>query len=634
MLKKNILIFCLLSIVFNSFAEIKTPKFYSDHMVLQQNEVITIYGVANPSEKIKASFKNEVKNVEADENGNWSVNFKASKAGGPYSLELIGENTLKFSDVYVGEVWFCSGQSNMGWRLENSVNGAEELKNANYPEIKLLQVYRSMSNKHENDIVKGSWETCTPENAKGFSAVAYFFGRELYKKYQVPIGLINSSYGGTNVEAWMNESLFKDHPANMKIIAKMKTMNLNNAIKKYSNDNRSYGAYLDRHDLGTRWKWENNTTDYSSWKTFKLPSVWKKTDLKQTFGIVWVTKLFELTESQINNDIELSLSRIDNEDITYVNGKKIGSSRKKDLDRFYTIPKEVLKVGSNRITIKTKNLGSTGGFRGTANDLYLKVADRKISLAGTWNYRVGTPDSKVPPKREHPKYYPTSLYNAMVHPFFGYNIKGAIWYQGESNTKNPDEYAEFFPQMINDWRTEWNKEFPFLFVQLANLSDKSETWPAVREAQASALKLKDVAMVVAIDVGDDSNIHPINKQVVGKRLAMAAENIAYGDTKTSTSGPLLKGLTSKENKLIVTFDSPIVIKGDKNNINGFEVTDSKGKIYPAKAKYINVTTVEVFNEKVLKPAAARYLWKDAPGKVMIYNKEVLPAPPFKKETSQ
>jgi sialate O-acetylesterase len=634
MKKSYFLFICFLSFAINLHAEIKVPRFFSNNMVLQQNQEITIYGIANPSEKITASFKNELKNVIADKNGNWSVKFNASKAGGPFAMELKGENLLKFSEVYIGEVWFCSGQSNMGWRLENATNGLEELQNANFPEIKLFQVSRVMSNQPEVDLENGSWESCSPTDAKGFSAIAYFFGRELYKKYQVPIGLIHSSWGGTNIEAWMSEDLFKNHPNNKAVIAKMKTMDLNNLLKEYSNANKHYGSYLDSEDLGLKENWEDSTTDYANWATFNLPTLWRNTDLEATHGVVWVTKLFDLSTSEINADIELSLSRIDNEDITYVNGKPIGASTQKDLDRLYIIPKNILKEGSNRITIRTKNLGDLGGFRGAAKDMYLKISDRSITLEGSWNYKVGTPKSNAPPVREHPKNYPSSLYNSMVNPFFGYNIKGVIWYQGESNTKNPEEYAEFFPQMILDWRNKWGKDIPFLFVQLANLSGNNELWPSVREAQTSALKLKAVAMVTAIDVGNDNNVHPINKQIIGERLGMAAHNIAFGDRKSPVSGPLVKKVKVKNNKIVITFESPVVIKGDENAINGFLIENTEHHFIIAKAKLVKPNTVEVYSDLINNPISLRYLWEDAPGEVMIYNAYDLPAPPFKLENLQ
>ena len=610
-------------------AEIKVPHFFSDHMVLQQNEPITIYGKANVNESIEATFNGETLQTKADSKGNWSVTFKATKAGGPFEMTLKGTNTLKFIDVHVGEVWFCSGQSNMGWKLENSVNGKEELANANYEKIKLFTVPRIMSHTEEYDVSKGTWETCTSENAEGFSAVAYFFGRSLYETYQVPIGLINSSWGGTSIEAWMDAALFKNHPNHLETIAKMKNLDMGNLISDYSKANKQYGIDLDKADLGVPAHWEAITTNYRNWKTFRLPSLWRDTKLEQTFGVVWVTKEISLNAADIVSDAQLSIGRVDNEDITYVNGQEIGASTNKDLDRIYTIPKDILKTGKNRITIRTKNLGDLGGFRGAENDLYIKTATQTYSLSGDWHYKVGTPNIKEPPVREHPKNYPSSLFNSMVHPFYGYTIKGVIWYQGESNTKNPEEYAKFFPEMINDWRKGWNKEMPFLFVQLANYANQNNREAAIREAQTSALKLDKTAMVVTLDIGEDANVHFANKQDVGKRLAMAAQNLAYNENDIAISGPLVENSKVKDGKITISFNEPLNIKGDTENINGFLISDSNDNFIKADAKLINNTTVEVSSKAISNPKHVRYLWEDAPGKVMIFNASGLPAPPFR-----
>ncbi len=627
--KKMFLLFFCMGLLTTTQAKIQVPNFFSSHMVLQQNESITIYGVGNIGEKITAIFKEETKNTVTDRKGNWSVTFSPSKFGGPYIMTLKGDNTIQFSNVYVGEVWFCSGQSNMGWRLENSSNGKEEVKNSTNDQIKLFQVTRVMSGIPNYDVeTRDHWRSCKPRNAKGFSAVAYLFGKELYEKYKVPIGLINSSWGGTDIEAWMNGDLFTSHPERKRMLSKMKTLDLKEVVEEYNTTAKSYDKMLDDTNLGIQQNWEATTTDYSDWKTFKLPSVWSKTALKRKrYGIVWVTKTINLSASDITADLLMSLGRIDDQDVTYVNGQKIGASTKKDLVRRYIIPKELLKEGKNRITINTKNLMSTGGFRGAAENLYLKSANRKIPLAGNWNYKVGTPGVKDPPVREHPRRYPSSLYNGMVHPFFKYKIKGIIWYQGESNTKNPEEYAEFFPKMITNWRKGWDKELPFLFVQLPNLAKKSGSWPPLREAQAAALKLKNVGMVTAIDVGDDSNIHPINKTEVSSRLVMLAQNIAYEESNIPTSGPVVKKVKFKKGKVTITFDSEIIIKGDASKINGFLISKDNLNFIKINAKKVNNYAVEICDENIKQ---VRYLWEDAPGTVMIFNKSGLPGPPFKK----
>jgi len=633
MTRRIIALACFIGLSCSLEANVSLPRFFSNHMVLQRHDDIIIYGWAQPGENITTTFKSEEKSTVADQKGNWSLTFKPANAGGPFNIQITGNNTIKLSDIYIGDVWLCSGQSNMGWRLENAQNGAQEVANAEYEQIKLLNVSREMASAPKTNISKGSWKTCTPKNTKKFSAVAYFFGRELYKKYKVPIGLIHTSWGGTNIEAWMSEELFGGDAKRQLIIQKMKTIALSKVIPEYKASNIAYGEMLDEEDLGDADSWESIDTNYGKkWKPFELPSLWKNTELPKTYGVVWVTKTVNLEASDISSDVQLSLGRIDNEDITYVNGQRVGASIKKDLDRFYSIPKEVLAAGENRVTVRSKNLGSLGGFRGAVDDLYLETNSRKISLSGKWLYRVGTPDVEKPPTQEHPKNYPSSLYNSMIHPFFGYNIRGIIWYQGESNAKNPEEYAKFFPKMIEHWRSKWNKEVPFLFVQIANYANQRNRYPWLRESQTAALVLDHTAMVTTIDIGNDANIHPINKQDVGLRLAYAARNIVYGDDDIPSCGPKVKKVERTDDKLLVTFDSPFVIRGNQHFINGFQISDRSENFVDAKANLLNPNTIQVSNSEVVKPKFLRYLWEDAPGDVMIYNEQGLPTAPFRTDT--
>lgn len=626
---KHCLIACCLLVSSWVHAEIKLPRFFSDHMVLQRDEPIVVFGTAALGEMVTVTFNGNTVTSKTDTDGHWSVTLKAMPFGGPFEMVIKGQNTIVFSDVYLGDVWFCSGQSNMGWKLENSINGREELANANYEKIKIFSPKQYMSGQAITKLISGTWETCTPKTAEGFSAVAYFFGRTLYETYHIPIGLINSSYGGTNIEAWMSEALFNNHPDRQKIIAQMKTIDMLAMTRQFKVDDYAYRDLLEAIDLGGKEHWERENTTYSNWKTLHLPNRWAFTNIEPSYGVVWVTKEIELSNQDLTDHLSLSIGRVDDKDVTYFNGVKLGESARKDLERNYDVPQELLRLGSNRITIKVVNFRDYGGFRSADHELYLKTPQRTISLVGNWDYRKGTPNVQEPPARVHPKYYPTSLYNGMVHPFFGYNIKGVIWYQGESNTSNPEEYATFFPQMIQDWRTKWHKEVPFLFVQLANYANQGNKEAAIREAQTAALSLPKTAMVVTLDIGDDSNVHFNNKQDVGKRLAMAAQNVAYGDHAIATHGPLIKKVKVKKGKIFITFDEPFIVKGDAQNINGFLISDSKSNFIKAHAKRIKNNVVEVESSAVTSPKYVRYLWEDAPGKVMIFNNSGLPAPPFR-----
>lgn len=632
---KRILSLLFIAISTTLSAKATLPKFFSDHMVLQRDAPITIYGWADPGKTVKISFKNQNLESKTNANGEWSLTFPAQAAGGPFEMVVSEDNKITFKDVYIGDVWFCSGQSNMGWKLEDALNGKEELSNASHEKIKLLQVSRTMAGIPQKDIEKGQWETSSPESAEGFSAVAYFFGRELFQKYNVPIGLINSSWGGTNIEAWMSEDLMGKHTAAQKVIAEMKGINFQEVMKGYKKEFTAWEKKADELDLGTKEKWHNKDYNTSSWKTITLPVYWSKAKVTPNDGVIWVTRNFELTAKDLAKDeLTLAIGRVDNEDITYINGIKVGESTQKDLDRFYKVPKSVLVAGKNVITIRVKNTGDIGGFRGDAQSLYLETSAQRLSLAGEWKYEAGTKDIEEVPVRQHPTKYPTSLYNGMVAPFFGLKIKGIIWYQAEANSKNAKEYAGMFKDMITDWRKKWNADYPFIYAQLPNYANQNNRWITLRESQSKALELKNTGMAVLIDVGEDDNIHPIHKQVVGKRMALIASNVAYGEKDVPASAPVFDSFKIDGNSVTVTFkNGTFAPETAKANINGFMVAGSDKKFYPANA-YLqsDMKTIKLSSDKVSSPKDIRYLWEDAPGKIMLYNKEGLATPPFRTDS--
>jgi sialate O-acetylesterase len=598
---------------------------------LQREAPITIYGWADKGKTVSIEFAGKTLQAKADNKGEWSITFPAMQAGGPYTVNITEDNKITFNDVYIGDVWFCSGQSNMGWKLENAVNGGQELATASHEKIKLLQVSRTMAGTPQNDIEKGSWATSSPESAEGFSAVAYFFGRELYNKYHVPIGLINSSWGGTNIEAWLSAYVMGKHPEAAKTIAKMKGIDFSNVMKDYKKDFDAWNKKADNDDVGLKQQWYNKDYNTKSWKNIELPVYWKKAKVEPNDGIIWVTREFTLTERDLTEDeLTLSIGRVDNEDITYINGNKVAESTNKDLERVYNVAKENFTPGKNIITIRVKNSGDVGGFRSDALALYLQTPSRKISLAGTWRYEAGTKDIEPVPVRQHPTIYPTSLYNGMVAPFFGIKIKGIIWYQGEANSKNAAEYASLFKAMITDWRNHWGQDYPFIFAQLPNYDNQNGRWITLRESQSKALELKNTGMVTLIDVGEDDNIHPINKQEPGRRFAVVAQNVAYGE-KLPASAPVYTSYKPDANAIFVTFnEAGFEVKGNSNALSGFTIAGSDKKFYPANASLqSDGKTIKVWSDKVQKPAAVRYLWADAPGKVMLYNKDGLATPPFR-----
>lgn len=611
------------------YSQISLPPFFSDHMVLQQGEEITIWGKASPKEEITGFFRGEIRKTKASNDGKWRLVFINASSGGPYNLKLLGKNTIEFNNVFVGEVWFCSGQSNMGWPLYKSENGIDEIEKSQHDKIKLFNVKRSMSGIPTKELdPKNKWTSCNSKTTKNFSAVAYYFARELYKRLEVPIGLIHSSWGGSSIESWMNADDFSNDKSKHELLQKIKTLDLNKLEQEYKVAEKKYNLYLDEADLGTEQNWQSVNYDYSTWKNIQLPNVWRNTNLKNRVGVVWVSKSISLTAEDASNDLLLSFGLIDNEDITYFNGYKIGSIKKNDISRKYIVSKELLKKGKNVITVRIKNPLDIGGFRSGKDSLYLQTISAKISLAGTWKYRVGTNEINQPPDRVHPKYLPSSLYNAMLYPFFDFKIRGVIWYQGESNVSNPNEYSKLFPKMIQDWRKNWQKKIPFLFVQLPNRANMGIKLVNFREAQTQALNLDLVGMIPTIDIGDDYNVHPANKHDVGYRLAVASDFLVYNPKIFGHYPKIINSLT-KSKSVLFYFDQTILNKGS-SKIKGFEIFKDGVFVSNTEAQLLDDKTVAVLNSSIDYPIEIRYLWKDAPSEVSIYNNIKMPLPPFRK----
>ena len=611
------------------YSQISLPPFFSDHMVLQQGEEITIWGKASPKEEITGFFRGEIRKTKASNDGKWRLVFINASSGGPYNLKLLGKNTIELNNVFVGEVWFCSGQSNMGWPLYKSENGINEIEQSQHDKIKLFNVKRSMSGIPTKELdPKNKWTTCNSKTTKNFSAVAYYFARELYKRLEVPIGLIHSSWGGSSIESWMNADDFSNDKSKHELLQKIKTLDLNKLEQEYKVAEKKYNLYLDEADLGTKQNWQSVNYDYSTWKNIQLPNVWRNTNLKNRVGVVWVSKSIFLTAEDASNDLLLSFGLIDNEDITYFNGYKIGSIKKNDISRKYIVSKELLKKGKNVITVRIKNPLDIGGFRSGKDSLYLQTISAKISLAGTWKYRVGTNEINQPPDRVHPKYLPSSLYNAMLYPFFDFKIRGVIWYQGESNVSNPNEYSKLFPKMIQDWRKNWQKKIPFLFVQLPNRANMGIKLVNFREAQNQALNLDLVGMIPTIDIGDDYNVHPANKHDVGYRLAVASDFLVYNPKILGHYPKIINSLT-KSKSVLFYFDQTILNKGS-SKIKGFEIFKDGVFVSNTEAQLLDDKTLAVLNSSIDYPIEIRYLWKDAPSEVSIYNNIKMPLPPFRK----
>jgi sialate O-acetylesterase len=641
-------------------SEVRLASLFQNHMVLQQKSSVTFWGWAEPNSDVSiyTSWNQEVKHAKTDKEGRFETTVKTLKAGGPYEVTIRSKNEIKLHNVMLGEVWVCSGQSNMemplkGFGLKDSIkNSAQEILGAKYPNIRLFNIPREIALAPQTD-VKGVWKVCNTENAGDFSAVAFFFAKKLYQELNVPIGLIQTTWGGTPVESWMPiedvkkierfKGVFKDVAKEQQVVANYS--NWIESMAAFNFLNFSYQQMSDKLDT-IAYMFKEFDEDDKNWDTHKLPKSFE-TQFEQIDAVVWYRREFVFNEDPHKEGYELFLGAIDDFDTTYLNGVKIGGEEGWQVDRIYTIPEGLLKKGKNSIAVRVlDNAGGGGIYRDTPQ---IRRKDKKVvGLGGMWKYKmVGCFENPTTFRlfdtinnfRNRPKllfHYqsPTVLYNAMVAPLIPYTIKGAIWYQGENNVWNPKEYAISFPLMIKAWRTLWKQqEFPFYYVQIApyrydTKGPNSEEKAAIlREAQRLTMKLPNTGMVVTSDIGNLNNIHPENKQDVGERLAFWALNKNYKKEKLVYSGPLYKGIKVNGNSIIVSFKN---IGGglycpDKT-LTYFEIAGEDGAYYPAKG-IIKKNQVVVSSLEVKQPIHIRFGWKNdaVPN---LFNKEGLPAASF------
>ncbi|MDB5336952.1 MAG: hypothetical protein JWN70_2571 [Planctomycetaceae bacterium] len=483
-------------------ADVKTPAIFGSHMVLQQGQKNRVWGWAGAGEEVTVSIDKQKLTAKPGENGRWQVELEPLAVGGPYTLTIQGKNTLTFDDVLVGEVWICSGQSNMQWSVNRANDPDLERLTAKFPKIRLITVPNVGTQEVQTDF-KGAWTACTPETVDSFSAVGYFFGRQLHQTLDVPVGLINNAWGGSACEAWINRDLMAKE-----------------------------GKY---DELLARWKAEEEN----------LPKALEEY---------------------------------------------------KDKFAKWEIAAKEAKEKNQPVPPAPQN--PEGRMRGNAR--------------------------------------PANIYNGALKPTVGYGIRGAIWYQGESNASRAYQYRDMFPLMIKSWRDEWQQgEFPFYWVQLADfLGEQAEpgpsAWAELREAQTLTMsKLKNTGEAVIIDIGEGKDIHPKNKQGVGMRLARWALSDVY-KLPIAHQSPLYKSMEKQGNKIIVTLDhvGAGLVPFDVQQLKGFAIAGEDKKFVWAQAKLVGTDKVEVWSDAVTDPAAVRYAWADNPV-CNLYSKEGLPVTPFR-----
>ena len=636
-LNKTIL-FLIFIIATSTFCQVKLPKLISDGMVLQRDINVRIWGWASDGEKITIHFVDSTYQTNTNQNGEWEVELSKLKAGGPYVMKIDASNSITINDIMIGDVWVCSGQSNM----EHSLGSFDwvykkEITNSTNKYIREFHVPQKYDfNVTQKDLQSGSWKIANPENVVNFSAVAYFFGKAMYEKYKVPVGLINSSLGGSPVESWISEDALKTFPAyynearlfrDSSLIEKIETSDSKRINAWYNLSSKIDEGYKNQNS------WRDPSLDDSNWLTMKIPGYWADTKVGFLNGVVWFRKKVNIPASMVGKNAKIILGRIVDADSVFINGKFVGNTTYLYPRRRYDIPAGVLREGENTIVIRVVNSSDRGGFV-FDKPYQIQTENDTIDLKGEWKFKVGDIMPSLA-SQTFIRWMPMGLYNAMIAPLLNYKIKGAIWYQGESNAGRPGDYFDLFSALINDWRNKWNEgNFPFLFVQLPNFMEaKSEPtesdWALLREAQLKTLSLPNTGMAVTIDVGEWNDIHPVDKKDVGDRLALAAEKIAYGDDVVY-SGPIYKSMKVEGNKIVLSFThigTGLVAKGG-GDLKYFAIAGKDKHFVWAKAK-IKGDKVIVWSDNVSNPIAVRYAWADDPEGANLYNREGLPASSFR-----
>lgn len=619
------------------------PYFFADNMVLQQLQPIRVWGLAAPFERVEVRLHQRDGVARADAAGHWAVDLAPLPAGGPYVLSVAGETeTVSFQNVMMGEVWICAGQSNMEWKLWRTENGDQEVANADYPNIRLFKVPKTMAASPQSDLSGGQWEVCTPESTRDFSGLGYFFGRGLHQDLGVAIGLIEVVWGGTRISSWMSPQSLADDPNFSAAVAELDDLDIPALEANILQAQADWDAQVDDVDIGLQQNWQQDNFNWGAWPTMDVPRTWESAGLQDVDGVVWFKRAFQLTAGQAQNNITLSLSKVDDSDQTYVNGQLVGETLlDPGQERLYTIPAAVLQPGQNVITVRVTDYGYVGGLIGGNQPMRLTQGGWSSPLSGPWHYQRGTPDLGPRPLPLSPNDYPSLIYNSMVHPLHKLGMKGTIWYQGESDISDPYYYRDYFASLIDTWRTSWGRgEFPFLFVQLANFRPPATMpgqsgWATLRESQALALSRPRTAMAVAIDVGEANDIHPKNKQTVGYRLNLAAKGLAYTEQGLRYSSPRWRSATAANGEMLLTFDevgTGLQSLHGQANLRGFAIAGADGQFVWADAEIRGPDQVAVFSPQVPAPVFVRYAWSDNPGTLDLYNSEGLPAAPFRTDT--
>jgi sialate O-acetylesterase len=617
------------------YAQITLPKVFGDNMVLQRNIKIPIWGNATPGTLVIAELGSARTTAIADKTGKWKMQFPKFKAGGPYTLKVYQsdkhDSQIELRNILIGDVWVASGQSNMEWQVQQAQDAKKEIAKALFPQIRFLFVEHDKKLTPKTDI-SGTWKVCDTTNVKQFSAVAYYFSRKIHLDQNVPIGIVQSTWGGTPVESWTSREMLLSSQVTRPEALAFDTLTPLDFVKDSLNE---IGFWDIVYHVKNNVDQTVTTSGYddSGWSAVEMPRLMKNFGIGNYVGIMWMRKSITLPESFTGKDLTLNLGQPEMNYSLYFNGKEICKTVwNSNPKQSYIIPADMVQSGTNTISLRIAMLWGGGGLNPPAENIYITDGASKVSLAGKWLYKKDL--EPTIPKVHYYHYSPIVLYNAMVNPLIPYGIKGFLWYQGEANDSVAYKYRKMLPLMIADWRQRWGQgNLPFLYVQLANykkaqLEPSESEWAELREAQTMTLSQPNTGMACTIDIGDGETIHPLNKMEVGRRLALNAEKLVYNQNCIA-SGPLYKGYRKDGDKIRIRFTNPgsvLSTRGGKE-VTGFAIAGNDKRFYWAKAVIVGQEVV-VYSEKVPNPEAVRYAWADNP-ECNLTNTEGLPVVPFR-----
>lgn len=630
-------------------AEVKLPDVLGSGMVLPQQSEVQLWGTAAAGESLVITPDwpaAHPQRATADAQGRWRVRLRTAAAGGPYTIAIDASNHVQLEDVLLGELWLASGQSNMempvapGGGYHGVLDWQEELARSHDPQLRFFTVKRALA-ATPRDTCSGQWQVAGPDTVAKCSAVAFFFARHLRRELHVPVGIVIASWGGTPAEAWMSREALSGFERFDSTLAW-----LDQITRDPQQARREYGQRMARwqadfESRAERTGWAAAELDDSDWPATELPASWSGPELGPHDGVAWFRRRIKIPRSWGGRELRLELGPIDDQDLTYFNGHRVGATLglfRWNQPRHYRVPPELVHGGPATLAICVLDTGGIGGVNGKPEQLTLAPADaapgEALSLAGTWRYRVGPPLDALPPLPRPPALsptMPTTLFNGMIAPLTPLTLRGVIWYQGESNRPHAREYGRLFEALIRDWRRVFRAPaLPFYYVQIAPFAyprDHGET-AELREAQRLAMEIEHTGMVVTTDIGDPRDIHPRDKREVGRRLALWALAQTYGRRELECSGPLVLDARRAGSAVRVRFSHAgggLVARG--GGLQGFELAGADGAFHPAEAQ-IDGSAVLVQSKDVPEPVAIRFGWAAVP-QVNLFNRAGLPASPFR-----